>query len=248
MTKPTLKTVLTEMIKKELKSILSETSSTVSSLSPGAQKALDQSKIAKQNKDVQKKRAAAKDSMRGMSVEGCEPDLEEQILPPGNKGKDIDYSDFDFDTGMWTTAEEDEYPYDDDDSENPYLKGPTRTNDVEYYSEQHRIEGDKLHSDEGDFFDTIDLHGEDEFENGGFGDATPGVIPYSEFEDDFWPEDETVQLPEQSHDDSYQKQSDKDRQREKEDQKYQADLDDERDERDFQRSGGGRRADWEWQY
>lgn len=61
------------MVRKELKSILSEQSSPTSSLSPGAQKALEQSKIAKQNKDVQKKRAAAKESMKGISVESVDP-------------------------------------------------------------------------------------------------------------------------------------------------------------------------------
>lgn len=48
------------------------------SLSPDAQKALEQSKVAKQNKDAQKKRAAAKDSMKGISVEAVDP-IEEQV-------------------------------------------------------------------------------------------------------------------------------------------------------------------------
>lgn len=130
-----LKSILTEMIKKELKSILSETSqsSPTSSLSPGAQKALEQSKIAKQNKDVQKKRAAAKDSMRGMSVEGVELDIEEQFS---------------------------------------------------------RIPGDKLQSDEGDFFDTTDLHDEGEFQGWQDPDQQDHFFPEDEFEFDFSPADE----------------------------------------------------------
>lgn len=55
----------------------------VKALSTDGQKALEQSKVAKQNKDAQKKRAAAKDSMKGISVEAVDP-IEEQSSSSGN--------------------------------------------------------------------------------------------------------------------------------------------------------------------
>jgi hypothetical protein len=151
----TTRNMLAEAIKNEVKKILREMSETTSSLSPEAEKALEQSKVAKQNKDAQKKRAAAKQSMRGMSVEGADPTVEEQFS---------------------------------------------------------RMPGDKLQSDEGDFFDTDELHLErdhddkwnDQFDFDfapadeiGLYDEKPGVTSEPEDFMDPYPEDESVKIREQ---------------------------------------------------
>lgn len=60
----------------------------VKSLSPAAQKALELSRQAKLNKDAQKKRAAAKDSMRGISVESVEP-MDEQSSWHRDKNEEL---------------------------------------------------------------------------------------------------------------------------------------------------------------
>jgi len=68
----------TKITKSQLKEHIAKlVAEQVKSLSPEAQKALELSRQAKLNKDAQKKRAAAKNSMRGISVEGVEP-IEEQ--------------------------------------------------------------------------------------------------------------------------------------------------------------------------
>jgi hypothetical protein len=186
----TTRNVLAEAIRNEVKKILREMGEASSSLSPEAEKALEQSKIAKQNKDAQKKRAAAKQSMRGMSVEGVDPSADD---------------DFDFETGKWTTADEDAgstyYPYDDDDDSHSPYGASSPKNNQEYYIEQFsRMPGDKLQSDEGDFFDTTDLHGEDDFapaDEIGLYDEVPGGFSDPEDFMDPYPEDESVKIREQ---------------------------------------------------
>lgn len=219
----------TKITKSQLKEHIAKlVAEQVKSLSPEAQKALELSRQAKQNKDAQKKRAAAKNSMRGISVEGVEP-IEEQFS---------------------------------------------------------RMPGDKLQSDEGDFFDSTDLHGDDgEFEGWQDPDQQDhfypeGEFPNDEFEFDFAPADEirlydevpgVTSSPEdfmdpypedeinidwddskrmelEQTDNSVDDLEDERFDALKREMDYQAWLDAEKEEDDFQRSGGGRRADWEWQY
>lgn len=77
MPNPISKSLLNDIILTEVRKALKET------LSPEAQKALEKSRIAKQNKDAQKKRAGAKDSMKGISVE-CACPIEEQFVDEGS--------------------------------------------------------------------------------------------------------------------------------------------------------------------
>ena len=70
-----MKTITKTQLREHIAKLVAEQ---VKSLSPEAQKALELSRQAKLNKDAQKKRAAAKDSMRGISVEGVDSMLDEQ--------------------------------------------------------------------------------------------------------------------------------------------------------------------------
>lgn len=89
-----MKTITKSQLREHIAKLVAEQ---IKSLSPEGQKALEQSKVAKQNKDAQKKRAAAKQSMRGMSVESADPTVEEQFSRvPGDK-RQSDEMDF-FDT------------------------------------------------------------------------------------------------------------------------------------------------------
>lgn len=69
-----MKTITKTQLREHIAKLVAEQ---VKSLSPEAQKALELSRQAKLNKDAQKKRAAAKDSMKGISVEAVDP-LDEQ--------------------------------------------------------------------------------------------------------------------------------------------------------------------------
>lgn len=209
----------------------------VKSLSPEAQKALELSRQAKLNKDAQKKRAAAKDSMRGISVESVDPlfetlDLDEndiktlqdilsyfefrikksgpnsdeqrafgpdvvalkKIIAKSNKNKPFfkeenDMRRFDeqsswhrnqngeladlyktkyrvnFGQGQvsntFPTRKEAEYEMTFIDEPNAFIQFKDLNTgewfNIKHLREQRRVEGDKRHSDEADFFDTSEL-------------------------------------------------------------------------------------------
>lgn len=284
------------MVRKELKSILSEqstSSSSTSSLSPGAQKALEQSKIAKQNKDVQKKRAAAKESMKGMSVEGVELDIEEQFSRmPGDKlqsdeGDFFDSTDLHGDDGefeSWQDPDQQDHFYPEGEFPNDefefdfapadeiglYDEVPGVTSSPEDFMDPYpedesvKLPEQRMFDDDTDAADIFTNSTEEKF----FSATAPSRVPEKSLSVDELesslarPEDEIdidwddskrmeleqVDKPKQPVPyDDYQA-TDAEWDALKGEQEYQAGLDDEREEREYQRSGGGRRADWEWQY
>lgn len=160
----------TKITKSQLKEHIAKlVAEQVKSLSPAAQKALDASRQAKQNKDAQKKRAAAKDSMRGISVEAAEPAIEEQSSWHRNqKGElsDLYKTKYRVNFGQgqvsntFPTKKEAEYEMTFIDEPGAFIQFKD-LNTGEWFNIKHlreqRIEGDKRHSDEADFFDTSEL-------------------------------------------------------------------------------------------
>ena len=274
------------MVRKELKSILSEQSSPTSSLSPGAQKALEQSKIAKQNKDVQKKRAAAKESMKGMSVEGVELDIEEQFSRmPGDKlqsdeGDFFDSTDLHGDDGEfegWQDPDQQDHFYPEGEFPNDefefdfapadeigfYDEVPGVTSSPEDFMDPYpedesvKLPEQRMFDDDTDAADIFTNSTEEKF----FSATAPSRVPEKSLSVDelesslVAPEDEinidwddSKRMELEQTDNSVDDLEDERFDALKREMDYQAWLDAEKEEDDFQRSGGGRRADWEWQY
>lgn len=168
-------------------------------LSPAAQKALELSRQAKQNKDAQKKRAAAKNSMRGISVESIDPIEEQSSWHRNQNGElaDLYKTKYRVNFGQgqvsntFPTRKEAEYEMTFIDEPGAFIQFKD-LNTGEWFNVKHlreqRIEGDKLHSDEADFFDTSELEDyQDDLNNDylGFDDGDIGDS-YRGSGDDSW--------------------------------------------------------------
>jgi len=248
----------------------------VKSLSPEAQKALELSHQAKLNKDAQKKRAAAKASMRGISVEGNDPTLGEQSSWHRDQNGEL-YDLYktkyrvNFGQGQvsntFPTRKEAEYEMTFIDEPNAFIQFKD-LNTGEWFNIKHlreqRIEGDKLHSDEADFFDTSELEDyQDDLNNdylgfdddGDIGDSYRGAD--ESWDDGYVPgsyryvreqhnkkegETETAEQP-IPYDDYIATEAEWDSLRDE--QEFQAKLDNEQERRNYLRySGGHRRTGW----
>lgn len=176
-----MKTITKSQLSSAIQTIVQEQ---IKQLSPAAQKALEMSRQAKQNKDAQKKRAAAKASMRGISVEGADPTIEEQSSWHRNQNgelADLYQTKYRVNFGQgqvsntFPTRKEAEYEMTFHDEPNAFIQFKD-LDTGEWFNIRHlkeqRIEGDKRRSDEADYFDTSEFIDEDEpFESDPYGDA-----------------------------------------------------------------------------
>lgn len=170
-------------------------------LSPAAQKALELSRQAKQNKDAQVKRAAAKASMKGISVEGIEPDaIDEQSAWRMNSSEfeDLKRTKFRVNFGdghvsnVFPTKKEAEYELTFIDEPNAFIQyKDLNTGEwfhVRHLKEQHRFEGDKRQSDEmmGSYLDTSELQQYEDDLNDDHDDFISDEEPFDWEDDGDW--------------------------------------------------------------
>lgn len=276
----------TKITKSQLKEHIAKlVAEQVKSLSPEAQKALELSRQAKQNKDAQKKRAAAKNSMRGISVEGVEPIEEQFSRMPGDKlqsdeGDFFDSTDLHGDDGEfegWQDPDQQDHFYPEGEFPNDefefdfapadeirlYDEVPGVTSSPEDFMDPYpedesvKLPEQRMFDDDTDAADIFTNSTEEKF----FSATAPSRVPEKSLSVDelesslVAPEDEinidwddSKRMELEQTDNSVDDLEDERFDALKREMDYQAWLDAEKEEDDFQRSGGGRRADWEWQY
>jgi hypothetical protein len=206
-----MKTITKTQLREHIAKLVAEQ---VKALSADGQKALEQSKVAKQNKDAQKKRAAAKDSMKGISVEAVDPIEEQSSWHRNQNGElaDLYKTKYRVNFGQgqvsntFPTRKEAEYEMTFLDEPNAFIQYKD-LNTGEWFNIKHlkeqRIEGDKRQSDEMDFFDTDEFHDDEDLWDD---DMYVGPV----IEDDSWEDHIELGEPDSGSYDLYDDMSDDD--------------------------------------